>query len=178
MPPRVPATVSQTTHALTLYFNGEVVGAVFGFNPDESRAVSEHYEFGGQDTGTTQWGKYPGTVFEKVPGNVSGQRIEVQRVDLYRKRFERLLRGQSLEETLAQQVAWFTVTAAWSTPTASDLALALPTYPTAPLERYNKLYEGCWFARLGRTLSTTDDRVVKASSTIEYTGTRYIPVTT
>lgn len=170
--PTTPLTVSQTTHALALKINNEIIGAVYQWSPDMTRAVSEHYEFGGDTTGTTPFGKDPGMPFEKVPGNVSGMRIEVARVDLFRKRFEAILPGVDMEETLAKNLAWFSVEEVWSFPDVTGAnGVAIPAGFPSNLNGtgYIKRYLGCWFAKIGRSLSTTDDRVVKASSSIEYT---------
>lgn len=148
-----PNTKTTTSHALTIHAvsTGAMVGAINQWNPQQSLQISPVHEFG-QVTGPH--GVEAGMPFEKIPGNVSGMTIEVNRYDIYTQRFEEAFGTIDLT-VLSNDPNAFDVRESWRAPD--------------PANSYTIVYFGCRFSRLGRTLSATDDRIVKVGATLEYT---------
>ena len=164
-----PKTQTQLSHAVAIMFNNDIVGAINEWSPGMTRMITELWELGGSTPGAIKkYQKGPGEPYEKVPGNVSGMRISVKRYDVYPKQMEFALGtflspGEALTR-LANQNEPFDIREAW----------AVPAGLTQPAAGYSNEYEGCWFSDLGRTLSSTGDRVVNVNASIEYTSKRRI----
>lgn len=157
-----PNTVTQLSHAITIRANQVVIGAINGWNPRMTQGVTELYELnndvnsltpGGGPIGVTNYSTRSGEPFEKVPGNVSGMTIEVQRYDIYTTQMEEAF-GTPLLTMLSNQRNAFHVTETWTRPDNTN---------------YTEQYSGCWFSNLGRTIQSTGDRIVSVSATLEYT---------
>jgi hypothetical protein len=93
-----------------------------------------------------------GEPVENVPGNLSGLTIQVNRYDLYTKLMEKAFGSQDMH-MLSDQNAPFTVRELWR-------------YPNNTLEALE--YQGCWFNNLGRTIQSTNDRIVNVTASLTY----------
>lgn len=158
-----PNTRTQTSHALVIYANGVPIGAINQWNPDQTLGVTPVFEFG---SFTGPFGTDFGSPYETIPGNLSNMQIRVQRYDLYTAQMERAF-GTADLHMLTREVGDPQVTGAltlrekWAAPNQQD--------------RYALIYEGCWFTNIGRTLQSTDNRIVNVSATIVYTYKSSVP---
>jgi hypothetical protein len=150
-----PNTVSQLSHALAIRANGQTVGTIHEWTPRQTRTITELYEFGQITAGTggVQPGG-PGEPYEKVPGNVSGMEIGVNRYDVYTTQMEAAFGTPDLT-MLSRQFDPFTVTESWKSPDGT--------------QDYTNSYLGCWFSDLGRTFDAKGDRTVNVNATLHYT---------
>jgi len=140
---------------------GVNVGAISQWNTSQTRGHTAVYAFGGTPptgAGISYPASGPGEAYEKVPGNVSGTTISVNRYDLYVARMEEVFGAESDLNMLSEQHSPFDIVEFWNTPTATGANLSQLKYQ----------YTGCWFSNLGRTQSTTGDRIVNVNATIEY----------
>jgi len=128
-----------------------MVGAINSWNPTQSLAIGAVHEFGNV---TGPYGVEAGMPYEKIPGNVSGMTIEVNRYDIYTKRFEEAFGTLDLT-VLSNDPNAFDVRETWNAPDRAN--------------SYGIVYMGCRFSRIGRTLTTSDDRIVKVGASLEYT---------
>ena len=135
-----------------------MIGAINSWGPKQTLAITAVYEFG-QVTGP--YGYEFGAPYEKVPGNISGQQIEVNRYDIYTAQMETAFGSADLSMLSNDPgvanggTGIMDVRERWITP--------------GNAHNYDDVYLGCWFNSLGRTLATSDDRIVKVSATLEYT---------
>jgi len=146
-----PTTIAQLSHAITIQVNDRIVGAINQWNPAQNRTITELYEFG-QVTGPYASGN--GEPFEKVPGNVSGMQIAIQRYDIYLEQMEQAFGTPDLT-MLSNQNDAFDVRETWRSPNN--------------VNNYYNEYRGCWFSDLGRTIQSTGDRIVNVNATLQYT---------
>lgn len=152
-----PNTRTQTSHPLVILANGIPIGAINQWQPEMTLDVNPVFEFG---SFTGPYGGSFGQPYEKVPGNLGGMTIRVQRYDIYSQQMERAFGTASLDMLSndpgqSETTGLFTLRERWATPRQAD--------------RYAIQYEGCWFSNIGRTYSTTDNRIVNVNATIEYT---------
>lgn len=153
-----PNTRTQTSHAMTIHAKGSMIGAINEWNPEQTMGTTEVFEFG-QVTGP--YGHQFGTPYEKVPGNISGQTIRVRRYDIYTAQMESAFGTINLEMLSSDPgmanggTGHLDLRESWHTPGGAN--------------DYTVLYKGCWFSNIGRTHSTTGDRIVNVNATIEYT---------
>jgi hypothetical protein len=125
------------------------VTALYELNNDVSALTR-----GGGPNGTAlNYSTKSGEPYEKVPGNVTGMSIDVQRYDIYTLQME-LVFGTPRLDMLSNQRNALEVTESWTRPDNTT---------------YVDQYRGVWFSNLGRTLSSTGDRVVNVNATLEYT---------
>jgi hypothetical protein len=89
---------------------------------------------------------------EKIPGNVTGQTIAVQRYDLYVRRME-VAFGTPDVMMLSTQDTPFSVVERWQ-------------YPDGSIETLQ--YTGCWFSNIGKNYRSDGDRIVNVNATLEY----------
>jgi hypothetical protein len=137
---------------MVIRVNGVVIGAINEWNPRINRTITEVYEFGQVNV---QFVTGNGEPFEKVPGNVSGMQVDVRRYDIYTEQMEQAFAvGVDLTMLSNQNVA-FDVRETWTTPNN--------------VNNYHNEYRGCWFSDIGRTISTTGDRIVNVNATLQYT---------
>lgn len=164
-----PNTKSITNHGMSLSATSggvqalggsRIVGAVNGWNPGQSLGVSEVFGFG-QSPGNP--GQLYGVPYEKVPGNVGGMTISVNRYDLYTDLMEEAF-GTATLDMLSKQINAFVAAENWQVPDANG----------GVQETYKKEYQGVWFSNIGRSYSATGDRLSNVSGTLEYTYTRLI----
>jgi len=149
MPINPPQTVVRTSHALTIVYNGVTIGLINGWAPKTARTITPIYEI---NTATS------GSIYEKVPGNETGNTIEVSRYDLYKSRIETLFGTVDLANSLTNQDAPFTVIERW----------VAPATPIAGGGTEILSYSGCWFSSIGRAYRSDGDRIVMVSATLEY----------
>lgn len=149
-----PNTVTQLSHAMAIKAAGRTIGAINEWNPKINRTITELQEFG---VVLTTYAERPGEPFEKVPGNVSGMQIEVRRYDIYTEQME-IAFGTPDITMLSAQTTAFDVQELWTRPSNTG--------------RYFILYLGCWFSNIGRTITSTGDRVVNVNATLDYTHRR------
>lgn len=151
-----PNTTTKLDHSLTIRSQtGQTIGAINGWNPRQTRTITELYEFGQVTPGTG--GVQPGGAgepYEKVPGNISGMEIAVQRYDIYRSQMEVAFGTDDLA-MLSRQTDPFSVRERWVSPDGAN--------------DYSSIYDGCWFSDLGRTHDSKGDRIVNVSATLQYT---------
>ena len=170
-----PNTVVQLSHAVTLTVGGKTIGAISQWSPKETRAITELYELNASDQRTaggagpgspTVYSQLSGEPFEKVPGNVSGMQIDVQRYDVYTMQMEQAFTtgvgGTFGLDMLSKQQNAFEVRETWTTPNNE--------------RNYFTLYRGCWFSNIGRTIQATSDRIVNVNATLEYTRKDTLPI--
>jgi hypothetical protein len=153
----LPETVTQLSHALVIKASGVAIGCINEWAPKQTRTITELYEFG-QITGP--YSQLPGEPYEKVPGNISGMTMDVQRYDIYTRQMELAFGTPDLTMLSNQSVA-FEVREQWLSPGGTD--------------NYAMLYRGCWFSDVGRTLSSTGDRLVNVRATLHYTRKERVP---
>ena len=144
MPINPPNTMVRTSHALTIRANGLTVGVIQTWNPAQNRTITPVYEINQETSGEP---------LEKVPGNVGGLTIGVSRYDIYPRRMESAF-GTPDVEMLGDHNNPFQVRETWK-------------FPDGTIE--GRVAVGCWFSNIGRTFSSTDNRLVLVSSTIEIT---------
>lgn len=152
-----PNTKTQTSHPLVILANGVPIGAIQQWNTDMQMGAEAVYEFG---SFTGPFGSTFGTPYEHVPGNTTGLTIKVDRYDLWTSQMERAFGTTSLDMLSndpgdPNTTGLFTLRERWAAPNQAN--------------RYAIQYEGCWFTNIGRTLTTTDSRVVKVSASLVYT---------
>ena len=150
MPVNPPSTAVRTSHAVTIRVKGVVVGMINQWAPAQSRTITPIYELNAQTSGEPT---------EKVPGNVTGQTVGIQRYDLYPARMEQVFGYVDLN-MLSMQNAGIQVLEKWQ-------------YPDGTTETVQ--YDGCWFSTIGRTYRSDGDRLVNVNATLEYTKRTFIP---
>jgi len=152
----LPQTITATNHGLLLRVagTGETIGAIHSWAPSMNRTITEVFQFGDAGVGpgiTSSTG--PGEPYEKVPGNVTGMTVRVDRYDLYTKPMER---------------AFGTVQLTMLSSQANPLVVHEFMYkPDNTYETF--AYQGVWFSQIGRTHSASDDRIVKVNAELQYT---------
>ena len=146
MPVNPPQTLVRTSHSLTIRSNGVSIGLVNGWNPTISRTITPIYEIKTRTSGDP---------LEKVPGNVTGQTIAVQRYDLYTERMEQAFGTRDLM-MLSLQDAPFQVIERWQFPTNVGGGIEIIRYT------------GCWFSNIGKNYRSDGDRIVNVNATLEY----------
>lgn len=154
-----PNTKTQTAHAITIHANGQLIGAINEWSPKQSMEVNAVYEFGNR---TGPYGSDRGAPYEKIPGNITGQTIDVTRYDIYTAQMENAFGlGASLDMLSSDPgmadggTGHLDIREHWHTPGGAD--------------DYVIIYWGCWFSSVGRTIRTTGDRIINVNATIEYT---------
>lgn len=149
----VPETTVRSDNALAIRADGRTIGVVQTWAPTQSRTVTPVYEFNPAA---------PGEFLELVPGNMTGQTIQVTRADLYNSRMEEVWGSNFDIVMLADQTIALELREVWSNPIDST--------PYARSESW--IYSGCWFTQLGRNHSVQGDRIVLVNAQIMYTKRR------
>lgn len=149
----VPNTAVRTSHSLTIIRNGQKIGLINGWNPAQSKTITPIFQIASECNGTVS-----GDPVEKIPGNVTGQTIAIQRYDLYTSRMEKAF-GTDFASggdllMLTRQDRPFDVEEIW-------------TYPDGTIEVM--WYTGCWFSNIGRNFRSDGDRIINTNATLEYT---------
>lgn len=144
-----PETLTRTSHAITIKYNGQTVGLINSWAPNQQRTITPIYELNVETSGLP---------VENVPGNVTGLTIQVNRYDVWTERLEQVFGSQDLV-MLANQKSPFQIEEYW-------------TKPDNTLEVWR--YEGCWFSNIGRSFKSDDNRVVLVNATLQYVYKRKI----
>jgi hypothetical protein len=152
--PSPPGTLVRTSHSLTIRVKGETIGLINGWNPTISRTITPVYQIA-----TYHLQVRSGDPVEKVPGNVTGQTIGVQRYDIYKNRMETAMGTVDLM-MLSSQLDPFDVVEKWQFPQTQRR-------PEGGVEFIT--YSGCWFSNIGRNYRSDGDRIVNVNGTLEYT---------
>jgi len=148
-----PGTLVCTSHALTIRVGGVVIGLINGWNPTQSRTITPVYQIATYDRQTRS-----GEPVEKVPGNVTGQTIGVQRYDIFKEKMEKAFGTEDLT-MLSSQLDPFVVIETW----------IFPNTPLKPMGGSEHItYNGCWFSNIGRNFRSDGDRIVNVNATLEY----------
>lgn len=160
MPIEVPNTLTLTNHGMLITAGpGIVVGAISDWRPEHSQTVTAVYAFGGTPVAPNDTEAARGEPYENVPGNVQNMSIAVSRYDIITSLFEAAFGTPDLEmlgfQSNAIQCREFVKT------------------PQGALD-FHWIYHGCWFSRLGRTHSASQDRIVKVEATLNFTRRRKI----
>lgn len=142
---KIPNTTLRvrTSHSLAIRVNGKTIGLIQTLGYALTRTVTPIFELN-PDTA--------GEPVDLVPGNVGTPELTVRRADLYTQKLEEVFGGVRLD-MLSDQSNPFEVVEVWKNPDGT-------------VETY--VYEGCWFARISRTMQSTDNRIVFADATINY----------
>lgn len=146
-----PNTIAQLSHAMVIRVGGQTIGALNEWNPRINRTLTDLFEFGPV---TGPFAQNPGEPFEVVPGNVSGMQVDVRRWDLYSQQAETAFGTPDLT-MLSNQFSSFGMREVWSTP--------------GNLNNYSRVFGGCWWQDIGRTVDAKGDRTINAGGTIRYT---------
>ena len=146
MPVNPPNTLVRTSHSLTIRANGTTIGLINGWNPTLSRTITPIYEINTRTSGDP---------LEKVPGNVTGLTIAVQRYDLYSSRMESAF-GTPDIMMLSTQDNPFDVLERWRAPDNQGGGIEIIRY------------SGCWFSNIGKNYRSDGDRIVNVNATLEY----------
>lgn len=146
----IPQTTVRSDHALALRADGVTIGKVQTWVPAQSRNATDIYEFGPAFTGE---------IIEVVPGNQTGQTIQVTRYDLYNSRMEEVWGKNFNITTLTDQTIALELRELWLNPIDST------PYPRSE----SWIYSGCWFTQLGRNHAVQGDRTVLVNAQIRYT---------
>lgn len=149
MPTNPPQTLVRSSHSLTIRANGVSIGLINGWNPTISRTITPVYEIRQRTSGDP---------LEKIPGNVTGQTIAIQRYDLYKGRMETAFGTPDLM-MLSLQDAAFEVLERWVFPSSPQVGGGTEVIK----------YGGCWFSNIGRNYRSDGDRIVNVNATLEYT---------
>ena len=139
-----PETVSRTSHSMSIIFDGQRVGLINGWNPQQNRDVNPIYELNVETSGLP---------LENIPGNVRGLTISINRFDVWTSRMEQVFGSVDLS-MLSNQKRPFTVQEEW-------------TYPDGTTKEV-WAYEGCWFTNIGRNLRSDDQRMVNVNASLAY----------
>ncbi len=150
-PTNPPLTQTASSHAITIKDDrGHKIGRIQSWGPTMSRSIDTIREL---DSNTT------GEPIEKVPQIISASSISIDRYELYTAHMAEAFHtphiGPNTDlDSLAKQIGPLNVREIWRDP-------------------YNNIqayvYVGCWFASWGITISATDDRIIKARATLEFT---------
>jgi hypothetical protein len=145
-PTTAPGVGVVTSHSLTMYGGSDgstPIGVIQSWHPQSSRTATHVYEINSDTSGAP---------VDLVPGNVTGLTITVNRFDVFNSKMEQAFGSKDMA-MLTDQTSPFTVKEVWKFVGQSDQVF---------------YYTGCWFSQLGRTMSSTDDRIVKVDATITY----------
>ena len=148
----VPNTSIRASHAVTIRANGTVVGLIQSWAPNQARPTTAVYELNASSENVP-----PGEIYERVPMNITGTTINVNRVDLYTSRMEQAW-GENFNEIqmLTDQNNSLEIRETWSNPEKGGG------------DFYTTVYIGCWFTSLGRNLPADGDKVVRVNAAIDY----------
>lgn len=141
----IPNTQVRASHAVTISVGGVVVGLIQSWAPNQARPTTAVY---------TLESARAGEIFERVPMNITGTTINVNRVDLYGKRMEQAWGPGFTMVMLTDKRNPLAIKETWQNPDGSF---------------HVGSYEGCWFTSMGRNLPADGDKVVRVNASIDYT---------
>jgi hypothetical protein len=138
-----PQTLVRSSHSLTIYVNGQAVGLINGWNPNQNRQVTPIYEINADTSGL---------VLENVPGNIQNLTVSINRYDIWPSRMEQAFGTIDLV-MLTNQQSPFQVQEFWKSPSGAT-------------EQWQ--YDGCWFTQIGRNIRSDDQRIVNVNASLMY----------
>jgi hypothetical protein len=147
----IPKTSIRASHAVTIRTSdGTTIGLIQSWAPNQARPTTAVYQLNASD------GKVPpGEIYERVPMNITGTTINVNRVDLYNLRMENAWgKNFSAIKMLTDQNNPLEIRELWSNPNDGS--------------KTTLVYQGCWFTSLGRNLPADGDKVVRVNAAIDY----------
>jgi hypothetical protein len=139
-----PNTTTRTSHSLSIIVNGQRIGLINGWNPQQNRDVNPIYELNVETSGLP---------LENIPGNVRGLTIGVNRFDVWPSRMEQVFGTVDLS-MLSNQQSPFSVQEEWTWPDGTTKEVWL--------------YEGVYFTSIGRNLRSDDQRFVNVNASLVY----------
>jgi hypothetical protein len=154
----IPETLIRTSHALTIRANGISIGLINGWNPTQAKTITPAYQIGTNVDNTPS-----GEPVEKLPGNVTGMTIAIQRYDVYPVKMEEAFGtfpGDGSRKSLSmltQQDRAFEVREQWRFPDDAGAGSEIV------------VYQKCWFSNIGKNFRSDGDRIVNVNATLEYT---------
>jgi len=161
--PQPPLTQTASSHAITIRTDAGIkVGRIQSWAPSLSRTIDTIFEVQANNTGEP---------IERVPQVQGGNRISVERYELYNSHIGEAFGVPTINQgssspaesgssnpidlvNLTRQIKPFNVREVWRDPFGDIRAY---------------LYVGVWFSDWGVTIAATDDRIVKARATLEFT---------
>jgi len=166
----VPNTKVRSSHAVTIKVGGITVGMIQSWAPNQARPTMPVYEINAATLGD---------MLERVPMNITGTTISVNRVDLYNNRMEQAWGPVFDINMLTDQANPFVIKERWQNPQQElsspfDLSgfvgglVGSALSPTVTGEDLTIVYSGCYFTSLGRNLAADGDRVVRVNASIDY----------
>lgn len=140
----IPNTSVRASHAVTIRVNGITIGLIQSWAPNQNRPTTAIYELNAASAGE---------ILERVPMNITGTTINVNRVDLYNKRMEEAWGPNFNINMLTDQTNPLDIKEKWSNPDNKQLII---------------MYTGCWFTSLGRNMPADGDKVVRVNAAIDF----------
>ena len=149
-PTNPPMTQTASAHAITIKTQtGIKIGRIQSWSPNMARAIDTIYEVGPYAVGEP---------LERVPQNLTANSIAVDRYELYTfhmgEAFGVAVANGTDMVSLIQQLTPFHVREVWRDPYGGIRAY---------------VYINCWFSSVGHTIAASDDRIIKARATLEFT---------
>lgn len=153
-PRSVPNTRARLSHAYTIRTSrGRLIGGIYSVQASQGRTVDTEFEIDVNAHGE------PADV---IPQELNERTLSVSMWDLYSRVAEAAFTDFEIE-MLTDQASGLKVREVWRAPTG------ILNSSGAHYE-----YRNCYFTRLGRTVSATDDRVVKVNAEMIWTNKRKI----
>ena len=149
-----PQSQTASSHSISIRNErGLKIGRIQNWSPSMSRVIDSEFENDANSAGEP---------VERVPQIQSGNRISVDRYELYTFHIGQAFGTPVVNQdrrngdlvSLSQQVRPIGIREIWRDPFGAIRAYA---------------YVGVWFSDLGLTISATDDRIIKARATLEFT---------
>lgn len=151
-----PDTTTITDNGLLIMVSpGIVVGAITQFTVNEGRAATEVFAFGDSVVGGgDDLPSDPSEPYEIVPGNTTGNTIQVVRQDIYTDRFETAFGTANPLVMLTKQ-------------DRSIRLIEVMRSPNGDLD-VTTVYYGCWFTRKGRSFNAAGNRIVTVNAEVRF----------
>ena len=146
-----PLTQTASSHSIIIKnSSGLKIGRIQSWSPNMARTVDTLFEVQGNATGEP---------IERVPQVQTSNSISVQRYELYSTHIGEAFGVKLIGDnddlfTLILQKNAIHIRELWRDPFGGMRGYA---------------YVNCWFSNIGQTISATDDRIIKASATVEFT---------
>ena len=146
----VPTTTTRTDHAISIRVDGNTIGQIQEWAPQQSRTVTPSFELNSATSGE---------VYENIPGNIGGLTVTVNRYDLYTAKMEQVWGANFDINMLTDQTSPLSIQERWQNPDGT-------------FEVY--VYTDCWFSSLGRNHSAQGDRITKVNASMVYAKKRRV----
>lgn len=145
-----PITKVRSTQALSVHVQlphrpPRLIGAVQGFDVNQSREIDEEYEIDATSVGLP---------VDLIPQRLSERTITVERLDLYLNLFEEVFNTREII-TLTDQFMPLSLRELWRDPSGSAFAQQTRGY----------VYTGVFIKSFGRKMAATNDLIVRTNAT-------------